>query len=260
MTCSPRGRPCCAAAAPDTPVSAPARRSRPAGKRAARGGALTLRSVITRLRAHYGRPEAPPTSDPFELILWENVAYLAAPARRREAFELLRSTVGTHPAGILSADVGTLERVTAGGILKETFAGKLRECAGLVMDRFGGDLADVVRRPAGEAVKALRAFAGIGVPGAEKILLFSGHQPLLAPESNGLRVLVRLGLLKENKSYARLYAAGRDLGTQLPARTAAMQEAHLLLQQHGQTLCRRRAPLCGSCPLAAGCAFAARQT
>ena len=35
-----------------------------------------------------------------------------------------------------------------------------------------------------------------------------------------------------------------------------MQEAHLLLQKHGQTLCKRENPLCGECPLRTGCAFA----
>jgi endonuclease III len=35
-----------------------------------------------------------------------------------------------------------------------------------------------------------------------------------------------------------------------------LQEAHLLLQQHGQTLCKRSAPRCGACFLSARCAWA----
>ena len=64
-------------------------------------------------------------------------------------------------------------------------------------------------RPLAEARKILRSFPGIGEPGAEKVLLFSGRQALLAPDSNALRVLVRLGLVREEKSYARTYAASR---------------------------------------------------
>jgi hypothetical protein len=63
---------------------------------------------------HYGPPAGLPTADPFELILWQNVAHLAAPARRREAFEQLRRTVGT-PAAILKAGPQALEQVTAKG-------------------------------------------------------------------------------------------------------------------------------------------------
>jgi endonuclease-3 len=218
---------------------------------------LTLSRAVARLRNHYGPPDRPPTDDPFGLILYENVAYLASPARRREAFESLTREVGIRPAAILAAGRRTLEAVTAHGALKDAFAEKLRECARIAVDRFGGDLAAAVRAPEDEAKRALQAFPGIGEPGAEKVLLFSGSRALLAPESNGLRVLVRLGIIREEKTYAKAYAAGREAGKTLPASDIpGMQEAHLLLRLHGQMLCRRNAPVCGACPLAAGCGFA----
>jgi len=217
---------------------------------------LALGDAVRLLRERYGPPEGPGTADPFELILWENVAYLAPPARRREAFAALKSTVGTSPSAILTAGQAALERVTARGILKHTFAAKLRECARLAIERFGGDLGKPIREPVHGAKRALRLFPGIGEPGAEKILLFSGRQPLLAPDSNGLRVLVRLGLVAAKKSYAATYAASRKAAEALPARPRILQEAHLLLQQHGQTLCKRTAPRCHLCPLAHGCAHA----
>jgi endonuclease III len=221
---------------------------------------LTLQRAVTLLRKHHGPPERPPTDDPFELILFENVAYLATPARRREAFERLRTMVGTHPAAILAAKRGTLEEITGRGILKETFAEKLRECARIAIESFGGDLAGEALGPPEPAKRALRKFPGIGEPAAERILLFAGRQALLAPDSNGLRVLVRLGLIREGTSYAKTYAGGRDAGKVLPSSDlSGMQEAHLLLQMHGQTLCRRNVPMCEACPLAGGCAFARRR-
>ena len=48
-------------------------------------------------------------------------------------------------------------------------------------------------------------FPMIGEPGAEKILLFSGVLAVLALDSNGVRVLVRLGVGEERKSYAATY-------------------------------------------------------
>jgi endonuclease III len=218
---------------------------------------LTLGKAVELLRKHYGPPAQLPTADPFELILWENVAYLAPPARRREAFEQLKLTVGTAPEAILAAEPSALERITARGILKSTFAAKLRECARIALEQFGGDLEAVIRGPLDKAKRSLRSFPGIGEPGAEKILLFTGQQALLAPESNGLRVLVRLGLVREEKSYSRTYSASRQAARDLPAEPSVMQEAHLLLQKHGQTLCKRENPLCGECPLAPECAYGA---
>jgi endonuclease III len=215
---------------------------------------LSLREAIRRLRRHYGPPVPPPTTDPFALVLWENIAYLATPARRREAFAQLAATIGTTPPALLTADSQLLESVTAHGVLKKTSAAKLRECARIALLEFGGDLNTAIGQPLNLAKRSLRSFPAIGEPGAEKILLFAGRHALLAPDSNGLRVLVRLGLIREEKSYARTYANAREAVRELPAKIQVMQEAHLLLQQHGQTLCRRNLPLCDQCPLRHGCA------
>ena len=220
---------------------------------------LSLREAVKVLRKHYGPPAPLPTADPFELVLWENVAYLASPARRREAFEQLRSTVGTSPTAILAAEPKALEQVTARGILKSTFAVKLRECAQIAFDTYGGDLGSALRKAPAKAKLTLRSFPGIGEPGAEKILLFAGYEAHLAPESNGLRVLVRLGLVREGRSYARTYAASREAARGLSADPGATQEAHLLLREHGQTLCKRGLPRCGACPLVRRCAHARRE-
>jgi endonuclease III len=235
------------------------------GKRAGDAGPaakrlFTLREAVHLLGKQYGPPTPLPTSDPFELILWENVAYLAPSPRRRDAFEELKRTVGTSPEALRAATQRSLERITGKGILKSTFADKLRECAAIAINEFGGDLGPVIDEPLDRARRALQSFPGIGEPGAEKILLFTGRHPLLAPDSNGLRVLVRLGLLREETSYARTYAASREVAKSLPQKPGRMQQAHLLLQQHGQTLCKRGVPICGACPLARGCAHARRSS
>ena len=127
------------------------------------------------------------------------------------------------------------------------------------MDDFGGDLGAVVRLPLDRAKRALRSFPGIGEPGAEKILLFAGRHALLAPDSNALRVLVRLGLVGEGTSYSRTYAAARAAAFALRADVPFLLQAHQLLQRHGQSLCRRSAPRCTQCPLARECAYARRK-
>ena len=221
--------------------------------------ALTLANTVRELRQHYGSPEQPPSSDPFELVLWENVAYLTTPERRHEAFDLLKRTIGTRPAAILAASQAELEAVTGHGILASKFADKLRACARIAHEKFGGDVSRAARLPLPDAKKAMESFPGIGEPGAEKILLFSGHYTLLAPESNGLRVLVRLGLVAGGASYAKTYAAANAMSRDSGVRGRALENAHLLLQLHGQTLCKRERPHCDECPLAVQCPYARAQ-
>jgi endonuclease-3 len=220
----------------------------------------SLRRVVGKLAKHYGPPQAPPAKGPFELILWENVAYLADDERRAAAFALLKKRVGTTPGKVLGASTSALRAVAAYGILPERFAAKLREVARIAVDEFGGDLDSVVDGPVSKAKKALRKFPGIGEPGAEKILLFLRRHPSLAAESNGLRVLTRLGICREEKSYATGYAAAQkaaaeELGEDLDV----LLMAHRLLRRHGQELCRRSAPACDRCPLAPDCLYFAQR-
>ncbi len=221
---------------------------------------IKARDVVAALRSHYGPPPPSATVDAFELVLLENVAYLATPARRQRAFTLLKSTVGTSPAGILSASAAQLQVATAGGILKALSAFKLQACARIVLGECDGDLDAVIQGPVPAATRILRLFPGIGEPGAEKILLLTGRHPFLAPDSNALRVLERFGLIDVKRSYAQSYAAARAVADTLDQSVAAMQEAHALLQLHGRSLCKRSAPRCAPCPVALGCAFARQAT
>ena len=70
--------------------------------------------------------------------------------------------------------------------------------------------------------------------------MFTRSQPVLALDSNGLRVLLRLGFGAEKKNYAASYRSAQEaLADQLPRDRDALIRAHQLLRQHGQELCRR---------------------
>jgi len=217
---------------------------------------LKLPAVLAALRRFYGKPATAKRSDPFELILYENVAYLATDARREEAFALLEKRVGLTPARILAAPPEVLREIAGRGILPAGTAEKLLETARIADDEFGGDLSPVLRLPRKEAIRELRKFPSIGEPGAEKILLFTRARPILALDSNGLRVLLRLGYGTEEKSYAKPYRSAQEAASaELPEACAARIEAHLLLRRHGQELCKRNHPRCDACPLRRDCAY-----
>ncbi len=219
-----------------------------------------LADIIARLRQHYGAPEPPPSVDPFELILWEQVAYLADDRRRAEAFELLALRVGLSPQKVLAADEAALQSVTrhGGSIAFAERAARLRASAQLVLEKWDGDLRSALREPLAKARQALTRFASIGAPGADNILLFTRTAPLLALESNGLRVLVRLGYAAEQKSYDATYKAVlAAVEPELKRDFDWLSAAHQLLRQHGQEICRRTKPQCADCPLRVSCAFGA---
>jgi len=219
-------------------------------------------SVIKTLQQFYGRPKPAKITDPLELILWENVAYLVDDVKRATAFSLLKKSVGTTAARILKApEVKLVAATRLGGMLPEMRAQRLRQIAELAHWIFKDDLESVLKKPLREAKKALKQFPCIGDPGAEKILMLTRSYPVLALESNGLRVLLRIGFAEEKKNYSTSYRdVQKALQGQLPGDYDALIAAHQLLRQHGQELCKRSTPLCESCPLQSQCAYFTRQS
>jgi endonuclease-3 len=212
-----------------------------------------LRDLVSRLKKHYGKPSFPPANGPFELILWENAVYLLPDERRMEVFEALRKRVGLTPEALLSADKNVLlDLATRGGMRPEVRVLRWRQIAMIASDHFGGNLDRLLDLPYKEASRALREFPNIGGPASEKILLYCGVAGELPLESNGLRVLTRFGFGEESKNYGATYKSVQSaISGALPGK--AMAEAHLLLREHGKTLCKTNAPRCSDCPVLAYC-------
>jgi endonuclease III len=168
-------------------------------------------ALITTLARQHGQPEPPTVTDPFAMVIWENVAYLVNDARRVEVFARLESALGTTPEELLDVPASTLAELIEGGGMHPP------------------------RR-------------------AERVLLFNGAWAGLAPDSNVLRVLLRLGFGTEEKAYARTYGSVNEaVACVLPEDTDQLVRAHQLLRTHGQQLCKNSKPRCEACPVQARC-------
>jgi endonuclease III len=217
----------------------------------------SFRKIIDQLEGFYGAPEPPKITDPLGMILLENVAYLLSDERREQAFNALRERVGLTPPEILMAHEETLLEVARlGGMRPAARVEKLRRIAQIALQEFDGDFDKVLTRPPAQAKKSLKKFPGIGDPSAEKILLFSRTHPILALDSNGLRVLLRLGYGEERKSYASTYRSAQEaVEGELKKDFDWLIAAQQLLRRHGQELCKMKGPICSPCPLKRSCAY-----
>jgi len=217
---------------------------------------ITFSKLVDELQQHYGPPAPIPSTDPLELIIWENIAYLASDERRAAAFTTLKQTIGTHPEQILAAKHSALAAIGKAGILPDISAEKLLAIARIAYEEFDSDLRSVLKKPSSQAKKALKRFPSIGDPGAEKILLFTRSYPVMALDSNGLRVLYRVGFAEEQKNYSATYRLVQDaIREQLPRDYDSLIRAHQLLRQHGQELCKRSEPRCTECPVRDSCNY-----
>jgi len=216
---------------------------------------LGLDQALTLLQKQYGKPPAPLPRTPIEWVLWENVAYLVDDEKRAQAFRALGKLSRFDPSRIAAVSAERLLAVTRlGGMHPEARVDRLKEIAALALELGGGTLEQLLELPPKQAQKELARFPSIGAPGAQKILMACGKGDALALESNGLRVLLRLGFGTESKNYAQSYRSVQEaLADELPRTPAARLTAHLLLRAHGKALCKHNAPDCDACPLAARC-------
>jgi endonuclease III len=236
------------------PAQPPAKpRTKPRTPEAA--GPPDLREIVARLEACHGTPEPPITRDPFAAAVLESVAYLVDDDRRRQVFERLRDAVGITPEALLAVPEDELARLIAGGgMLPAHRAAKVQKAAAVAAE-IG---VDELRRQAaaGTGARLLRRFPGIGEPGADRLMLLAHGKRTLAPDSNALRVLVRLGFGTESDDYAAKYrSAAAAVEPQLPDEFGWLVRAHQLLRRHGQAVCKRSAPRCEVCPLTRLCAW-----
>jgi endonuclease III len=217
-----------------------------------------LTKVLGRLHRRYGEPQLPPARGPFELVLWENACYLLPDSRRKAVFEGLRERVGLSANAISQADRDTLlELATMGGMRPETRVFRWLEIARIVRTQFNGDLNQIAQWPYPKAKRALLQFPNVGEPGAEKILMQCGMAEGLPLESNGCRVLLRLGFGREQKNYGAAYRSIQQaIKDQLPAGAESLTRAHFLLREHGKETCKTNGPACGECCLVAICNYA----
>ena len=197
-----------------------------------------LTRIVARLREVYGAPRAE-VADPYEMILLENVAYLVDDARRLETFRKLRDEIGFDDI-LTTPPERIAEVIEGGGMLpphraqKVIACARLREKIGIALDK-----------------KILRKYPGVGEPLADKILLWNGRLRTLAPDSNALRVLLRLGFGAESKNYAASYKSAVAAAGELPD----AKDATILLRRHGQEVCKTKAPRCEVCVVRGDCDF-----
>lgn len=227
-----------------------------------------LNEVLDTLETLYGPQKAVGPADPYEMILYLNCGYPATDGTCSKGFDALKRGVGLKPENILAAPRPKLAKcLRMGGIVPELRAKKLKEIARIVNSEFDGDLKAVLnkcmeeeKKQRGQGVRAakkvLQKFPVIGEPSADKILLFAKLAPVAAAPSASLGVPVRIWFGQEGKNYAADYRKVRDkLNGELPETFEARQRAYLLLKRHGHEMCKRAAPKCRICPLAAQCAY-----
>jgi endonuclease III len=188
--------------------------------------------------------------DPDEELLF---ILLTLMTRSQDAIEATLSAIldraGVPPwEGIARVQRRTLVRLLQPVGLVNRRADQLRALARTVIDDHGGSLTTLAPLPDAALLCALEALPGVGRKSARCVAAYAFGRDMLAVDVHVLRLVKRLGL---SPMEARWSDVDADLNEQVPRRLR--YGLHVLLVQHGRSVCTCVGPACGSCVLAAGC-------
>ncbi|MEK6233496.1 MAG: hypothetical protein N2C14_02195 [Planctomycetales bacterium] len=204
-----------------------------------------LADACQKLLARFGTPLPPQGDAPFEVLASVLIARNASRASVTRALENLREADALTPAGIRELSVEELElKLRPVGRARDK-AGRLRNVARLLGDRFEDSLEALFDLGTDDALQALTSVNGIGLETAETVLLCVGGLAAPVIDASLYRVLSRHGWIEFETDHESLRdcvesGLGRD--------PELFRQFHSLIGQVAKEYCRKT-PRCEKCPL-----------
>lgn len=200
--------------------------------------------VHDRLLAHYGEPPIKPQQPPLDELIQTILSQNTSDVNSGRAYASLREAFPTWES-VRDADTGAVAEAIRSGGLARVKAPRIQQViAHLEAERGAATLDFLAPMPVDEAREYLLSLPGVGPKTAACVLLFSLHKPALPVDTHVYRVSQRLGLVPIKASAEQAHALLEAL---IPEEL--YYPFHLLLIQHGRTLCSAQRPQCNACPL-----------
>lgn len=182
---------------------------------------------------------------PYELMFATRLAAQCTDARVNIVTETLFKKYPTLEA-FANADLEELEQDVKPCGFYHTKAKSLKEMAGQLIERFGGEVP--------QTMEELLSLSGVGRKTANLILGDVYGKPAVVTDTHCIRITGRLGLT-DNKEPAKVE---KDLIKLLPP-DISNHFCHQTVQ-FGRDICRARKPDCGNCPLNYFCRYYAKNS
>lgn len=191
--------------------------------------------------------------DPFKVLVGIVLSQNTSDANAIRAFRRLEEMVGVEPGKLAEAPLEVVEDAIRPAGLYRRRAWVVKNLAKVVLERYGGDLWPLLRKPWREAREELLGIPGIGVKTADVLLAnFVPEAEVLAVDTHITRVSRRLGIAGSRAGYGEISSRLIEM---LRGKIDLL-EAHLKLIAVGRRYCKPRRPRCGECPLREVCSYA----
>lgn len=203
-----------------------------------------VRDLVARLEVAYGARLSRPTYDPVSELISSILTQHTADANAFPAFDRMRARFPTWRE-VVDADPAELsDTIRAAGLANQktrSIQGALREIKTRNEDYTLENLRGMTML---EARKWLTSLPGVGPKTASIVLCFALGMPAIPVDTHVFRVSWRLGLIERSLGEAKAHDALLGL---VPPDLAF--RFHVVLIQHGRTVCKAPRPMCDRCQL-----------
>lgn len=196
-----------------------------------------------------------PGDSAFEVVLGVVLTQNCAWSNVEKALTNLKALVPLIPAALAAMpDEVLAQAIRPSGYYNQKVK-KIRNVLAWLREKAGEDSPELMNDAGldflrGESLHSLReellTIRGIGPESADSILLYALNMPSFVIDAYTYRMLCRHGFAGEYTTYEEM----QDMFVAaLPEDVQVYNECHALIVRLGQEHCRRRNPLCESCPL-----------
>jgi len=158
-----------------------------------------------------------------------------------------------NPQKIASLDEETLFSLIKPSGFFKVKAKRLKNFVQFLMSEYGGDIGKMALEETSTLRKKLLGIKGIGKESADSILLYGFNKPSMVVDEYTRRTLARIGLIKGDEGYDEIK---EFLEKNLGKSVQMYRVFHALIVELAKVYCKKKDPLCISCPLSKGyCKF-----
>ncbi len=189
------------------------------------------------------------SNDTFSVLIRTILSQNTSDRNSSQAFQALSERYEIKPDVLAKLDPSEIKPLIRYAGLQEIRSRRIVEVSKTILERFNGDLDDLLRLPLKEARSSLMSLKGVGYKTADIILCFVKGEAVMPIDTNIFRVVNRMGFVKGRK-----YELVRTTLERLipPNKIPNM---HLLLIRLGREICKARQPLHDVCPITKFCRY-----
>ena len=202
--------------------------------------------IFERLYQYFGPQGWWPAETPFEVCVGAILTQNASWKNVEKAINILKEKNFLTPKALYRLSEKELSELIKPSGFYNLKAKRLKNFVNFLIENYQGDLNRMKEEDPERLRERLLQVKGLGPETVDSILLYALDKPFFVVDAYTYRILSRHGLCPEEISYEELQKLFHE---NLERDLELFKEYHALLVACGKNFCKKREPLCKSCPL-----------